>query len=246
MTYSDESYNLRIELATKGCELSAPELEKMQGDLDSLSRVTKDFPVSDLHITVIYHHRSHDYHVKTSLVLTKKTLFTGDRDVLVHPAYERCIRKLVKKVVAYKDRMAQGDERSKLEVGTHHDVLPTREPDAAVLEQTVQDADYSAFRAATDGYDEPIRKRIGRWIQRYPALEAALDDALTIDDIVEEVFLNAFERFSSRPEAVPLGEWLDQLIDPSIKDLLKNPDEELENINFARTLRETDSSEEPS
>ena len=58
MTFSDESYNLRIELDTKGCELSADEIEDMEVDLHTLRNLVEDFPVSDLHITVVYHHKA--------------------------------------------------------------------------------------------------------------------------------------------------------------------------------------------
>lgn len=42
-----------------------------------------------------------------------------------------------------------------------------------------------------------------------------------------------------RPFEVPLHQWLDDLIDPSLKALLRHPEEERENASFARTLRET-------
>ena len=102
MTFSDESYNLRIELDTKGCELSADEIARMEEDLGTLHKLVEQFPVSNLYITVIHHPRSNDYHVKTSLALPGRKLFTGDRDTVVHAAYERCLRKLTKKVKAYK------------------------------------------------------------------------------------------------------------------------------------------------
>jgi hypothetical protein len=35
-----------------------------------------------------------------------------------------------------------------------------------------------------------------------------------------------------------LGEWLDGLIDPSLKMLLREPDEGRQEASFARTLRE--------
>ncbi|HZZ81660.1 MAG TPA: hypothetical protein VFE62_24375, partial [Gemmataceae bacterium] len=59
-------------------------------------------------------------------------------------------------------------------------------------------------------------------------------------DAVEEVFLNAYERYPERPQALRLGEWMEELIDPSLRALLEHPDEELESINLARTLQEMD------
>jgi DNA-directed RNA polymerase specialized sigma24 family protein len=65
-----------------------------------------------------------------------------------------------------------------------------------------------------------------------------LGRARPIADVVEAVFLNAFEGYDRRPPGVRFGQWLETLIDGSLKGLLQNPDEELDNISFARTLRD--------
>lgn len=239
MRYSDESYNLRIELDTKHYDCSAEEIREMEDALEPLSRVSRDFPVSDLYITVIHHPRSKDFHVKTSLVLSGKTLFTGDRDANLYPAYERCVRKLVRKVETYKEKLTNAHEFTKQQEHTHVHVEPGSVPDHEALQQAVGDGDYVAFRRALDAYDDSLQKRIGRWIQRYPEVEAQLGATFTITDIAEEVFLNAFEQFEHRPPEELANEWLEGLIDPSVKALLRNTDEELENIRFARTSTET-------
>lgn len=77
----------------------------MERGLDALQKVVRRFPVRDLHIDVHRHARTGDYHLKTTLRLPGRTLFTGERDRSMHPAYERCIRKLVGKVVEYRRRM---------------------------------------------------------------------------------------------------------------------------------------------
>ena len=103
----------------------------------------------------------------------------------------------------------------------------------------MRSGDYESFRRALFVYEEPLRLSIGRWVQRYPEVNDRLGDKFGLPDILEEVFLNAFEQFDSRPKQVPLGEWLDNLIDPSLKQLLNSPDEELENISFVRSQRGT-------
>lgn len=239
MKFASEN-NLHIELDTKHCELSAAEIEKMEKCLSPLRQAVAQFPVSDLYITIIHHPRSKDYHVKTSLLLTGRTLFTGERDIYSYPAFERCITQLVKKLNAYKASLANEPETAKLGKGTYQELMATTPPDGRELEQAVESGDYATFRRATYGYEEPVRKRIGRWIQRFPEANAMIGNRLQLDDFVEEVFLNAFENYNQRPEAVRFGDWLENLIDPSLKVLLQNPDEEMENINFARTLREAE------
>jgi ribosome-associated translation inhibitor RaiA len=238
MAYANQKYNLRIQLDTKHCNVSPGEVAKMETALGHLARVAETFPVSDLYIYVRHHARSNDFHVKTSLVLPGRTLFTGDRDVAMYPAFERCVSKLVQKVEAYKRDLSNTVEVAKHEKGTRQEVHPDRDPDPRTLAEAVGGADYAAFRRATLGYEEPLRKRVGRWIQRYPEVEAQIGKCLEVADIVEEVFLNAFERYEHRPSGPSLGEWLEGLIDPSVRALLDHPDEEKENVNFARTLTE--------
>ncbi len=232
----NRTYNLHIELDTKHCSLSAGEIEKMERDLDPLAAVAADFPVSDLYITVAYYPQSNHFDVKTALILTGTTLFAADHDDVVHPAYERCVRKLVKRVEAYKARLSNKPEQSKQGKGTHQDVLPTAlPPDHETLDRAVAEGDYRAFRDALLVYEEPLRKRIGRWVQRYPEINDQIDRRLTLNDIVEEVFLTAFDQYEHRPPNMLPADWIESLIDPALKDLVRHFDEELENISFARS-----------
>ena len=208
MTFSDQSYNLRIELDTKGCELTAAEIEDMEEDLHTLKNQVEDFPVSDLHVTVVHHGRGDDYHVKTSLKLPSRTLFTGERDASVHPAFESCIRKLTKKVRAYKRQMRVGSEATKQAEGTRHEVRANGQIDLEVLIAAHASNDYSEFRSQLDVFEESLQERIACWIGRYPQLQSDLGHTLAVSDIVEEVFLNAFDRFERRPHQVSPGDWL--------------------------------------
>lgn len=240
MAFPDTLYNLRIELDTKNCDFAQDELDKMEEALDPLREPVRTFPVSDMYITVTFHPTPENYHVQASLVLPGRTLHTGDRDVNPLTAWSRCVRKLVHKVTAYKDNLAAKEEQRKAQEGTVQEVVPEAEPDAQQLQEAVEAGDPAAFRRATYVYEEPVRKRAGRWIQRYPEFENQLGDTFTLEDLVEEVFLNAFEHFNERPKELRLGQWLEELIDPSVKALLKHPDAEQENIEAVRTLRETE------
>jgi hypothetical protein len=238
MKPANTKHELRIQLDTKQCTLSAHEIEKMETNLGVLRTRAAQFPISDLYVTVTHFPRTGDYHVKTSLVLTGRTLFTGDRDVLVHPAFLRCIHKLIAKLDAYIETLANKPTIAKYREGTQLDVVGAGMPDAARIERAVQEGDYAAFRRTLDPFDESVRRRVSRWINRYPQLEARLGEVLSVDDAVEEVFLNAYERYLDRPQALRLGEWLENLIDPSLRALLDHPREELESISCARTLQE--------
>jgi ribosome-associated translation inhibitor RaiA len=244
MRFPETSYNLRIQLYQHECDLSSATLEQFERGLEPLRKPVEKFPISDLHISVTFQPRSQAYHVKTVLVLPGRSLAANELDQAVYSAFERCVRKLARRLEAYVASMAAMAEVAKYQKGTHHEVIPEREPDAQALQQAVEEQSYARFRAAMDVYEEVVRKRIGRWIERYPDLGQQLDTegGLSLDDAVEEVFLNAFEQYDRRPEGVRFGQWLEQLIDPSIRLLTAKPDEELENINFARTLRDAEPS----
>ncbi|REJ82687.1 MAG: hypothetical protein DWQ34_24135 [Planctomycetota bacterium] len=240
MPYSDETYNLRIELDTKHCSLSAEQISKMEGALQALHRATQSFPVSDLYVTVIHHPRSGDFHVKLALVLPGRTLFTGERHRDSYAAYKQCVDKLLRKVIAYKQDLDNASERSKQIKGTHQEIIPTQIPDHDDLRRAVDEGDYARFRNGMLMYEEPVRKRIGRWVQRDPELEALIGERLQLADIVEDVFLTAFERYHAKPNQMLPGDWLEELISVVLRALAADPDGELENVSMVRTAREAE------
>ncbi len=237
MKPSDRRNDFAIQIDAHQCSLSQTVTNRMRDASDSLARQVEHFPVASLHVLVERNARANDYSVKTDLFLTGETLVCREQDAQLYTAYERCLEGLAKEVQAYKNRLDQGTERQKTEKGTRQTVEPTSSPDMAAIDAAVRDQDYAAFRTATFAYEESVRKRIGRWVERYPKAEAQIGKGLKIADLVEEVFLDAFEKYARQPVGVRFGEWLEGLIDPAVKELLKNPDAELENIRQARSAR---------
>jgi ribosome-associated translation inhibitor RaiA len=215
--------------------LSPAEEQTLHGSLDLLSRQVEHFPIADLHVMIEGNARSNDVSVKFSLMLPGTTLVTNDHDASVHTAFERCLNSLQDSLQAYKDQLGRVPERHKAEKGTLQELHPTVPIDAEALARAADAGDFGAFRTALLPYEEGLRKRVGRWVQRYPAFEAQIGKGVEIADIVEDVFLLALEGYAHRPLDVALGVWLENLIDPAIKALQSHRDEELENINLART-----------
>ena len=233
MTFSDETYGLRVETDSKDFTISPEEQEKMDTDLETLRKLVKNFPHPELKIEIS--HQSY-YRVRTSLLLPGRTFFTADEDQSLHPAWERCIRKLVKRVDGYKEKLGNKPTYAKEVKGTLHDVRPSMDPELEDIIAAVEAQDYPAFRRVLSVYDEAIELRAGRWVERYPEAEAMLGDGLAISEIVEEVYLNAFERFDERPP-LRMGEWLESLIDPSVRALLNDPAGEKENLSFIESAK---------
>jgi hypothetical protein len=216
------------------CQPSDAEYDKMLDGLDSLARQVEDFPQHDLRIRIEWNNRSNDYSVKTTLLLPGRSLVCNEHDTVMHCAFERCIASLEESTVAYKDALGGVAARQKLEKGTQKEILPLTPVDPLALVDAVRAGDYAAFRIAIAGFEDPVRLRAGRWVERYPEVQARMGHGLEINDVVDEVFLDAFEQFEHRPNDVPLGDWLENLLGPAVRALEAHPDEELENINMAR------------
>jgi len=240
MPFSDQSYNLLVDLDMKHCELAPNVLDRMEGALAPLGEMVQHFPVSKLQVLVSYRHRTTDYVVRTSLILSGETLVSSDHHPEVYTAFSHCIENLVRELEGYKDRLGNVPEQAKQREGTHHELVPTLIPDPEAIEAAINEGDYTAFRTALSGYDGPVRAQVGRWVERYPQVAARIGNGLEIADIVEDVFLTAFEDYNHRPKEVRFGEWLGHLIDPAVKTMASHPDTELENVNMVRLAREAE------
>jgi hypothetical protein len=239
MQYSDDSSHLRVEIWSQGCDIPPDERARMQAALAGLGAVARDFPASDLAIRALYHPRSQSYHVEFKLKLPGRTLFGSETDPYLDSAFQRGLRKLVRKAEAHRDHPdREAAEAAGQRIALDREVVAPEDPDAGRLAEAVRNGDYRSFRTALTPYEEWVRKQVGRWVQRYPEAEAQVGGRLLLGDVIEEVYLNAFEGFTGRPTEVRFSEWLDGLIDPSLKALLRHPDEERQGATLARTLRE--------
>ncbi len=216
-------------------ELTEAEENKMLDGLDPLALAVENFPQHDLRVVAEWRPRNNEYVVKISLLLPGRTLVCSEHNPVLHAAYEKCLDVLIEKVKAYKDQLGQVPERQKQEKRTHQEMTPAVPIDPATLDAAVRAADYPAFRAAIAPYEDPLRLRVGRWVERYPEVQGRMGRGLEVIDVVEGVFLTAFEQYLSRPPGVRFGDWLEGLIDPTVRAIAHHPDEELENINMARS-----------
>jgi ribosome-associated translation inhibitor RaiA len=236
MPFSDELYDMQIETDAGNVTISPNEQEKMDRDLDTLRKMIAHFPSPQLKLE-ISNQTPGIFRVSASLRLAGRTLFTAGEAGTLHAAWDTAVRRLMDKVRAYKDHLGRVPERQKEAEGTLHEIVPTMPPDSAALERAARQLDYRAFRAAMNVYEDALEKRVGRWIERYPDAEAQLGDGLLISEIAEEVILNAFDRYAGRPQSLRLGQWLENLIDPSIQTLLRDGGAEKENLSFIESAK---------
>ncbi len=227
-------HKLQVHFDSHHYKLTDDELTSLADDADLLAKAVGNFPMAELRVLIEQNGRAGDFSVKLSLLLPNHTIVGSDQDANLHVAFERSMQSVLENVRAYKDRLGQVEGRRKAEAGTQQDLTPDAALDFTRVDAAAAAGDYAAFRAALAAYDDPLRLRAGRWVERYPNVQARLGRGLEVVDVAEEVFLLAFEGYAARPQGVPFGTWLEGHLDQAVKALDANPDGELENINMAR------------
>jgi hypothetical protein len=229
--------NLRVEFETQDCTIPKDERARMEESLAPVAEAVRGLPAADLRFKVMYHPNRQAYHVEARLQLSAASVSTGEWDPYLDSAFQRCVQRLIRKVQAFREHPdGEAEARAERLAALDQDVVAPEDPAAGPLGEAVRAGDYRTFRTALAVYEEWLRKRVGRWVQRFPEAEARVGHDLRLGDLVEEVFLNAFEGYTERTTAVRLSDWLDSLIDPSLKEFLRHPDEERANASLARTI----------
>jgi ribosome-associated translation inhibitor RaiA len=236
--FTDE--RLRVEITTKACDLSSQERARLQRWLAPVAAWVKGIPGATLRLDAVHHPGSGLYRVEGELKLPGRTLVTGEQDADLEAALRGCADKMTLEAEAYREQpdrqaLAAAERRAALD----EVVVAPEDPADGRLAESARAGNYRAFRIALADYEEWLRKRVGRIVQRIPEAQARVGRELLLGDVVEGVYLEAFERFTRRPTAVRLSEWLEGLIEPSIRALLRHPDEERAAASAARTARET-------
>ena len=218
---------LQVEFHTRRCQLSSRDRKRIDSDLDQLRELISGLSSADLDIDVRKNPKNNDYQVKTTLRLPQGTLFTGERDGGLDAAWKRCFRKLIQKVESEEGLLDDLPDVLPVAVG------PSAGPDPVAAHMAFVEGRFSAFRDALLVCEASLEKRIGRGIDRDKRATRMLGDAFSLRDVIDGVYLTAFDRFEERRGA-DLGEWLEGLVEESITALVNDPEGELENIERVR------------
>ncbi len=145
---------------------------------------------------------------------------------------------MIRRIEHYKSTMSGEPEQARVAAGTTMEVEPNRPMDGKQVVAAIESGDYTEFRKAMHPIEESLRNRVGRWVQRYPQIQAKIGTRFTIADIVEETFMLAFDRYGDWQPEMFFGQWIETLIDPAMKAIAHDPEGELEAISFQRTWSE--------
>lgn len=242
MQYSAEYRRTHVELETRECTLPEDERARIQEGLDLIAEEVVEFPASNLWLKIVYHPDSQQYHARAKLQLPGETIITDAYSPWLDESLQHSFDKIRRRIEQYKGR--QDDYTGKLAPqqaapsAVTHVAVPT-DTHSGELGEAVLRGDFRAFRLALADHEGPLRTRVAQWVLRYPDVDAMVGTAFDQDDIVEEVFLWAFEDYPDRPKETSLTQWLNDFIDPAVKALRTDP-EAREAASFARTLSTPD------
>jgi ribosome-associated translation inhibitor RaiA len=229
-----DKYHLKVAIETQECRIPEDVRSAIQPQIDRIGQAVRQFPESELYVTVVYHPKSNAYHAQAKLRVPGETVITGARDGYIDVAIRHCLDKVGRRAERLEpDDEAVEEARRDIDLSAP-DIAPT-DLDSGTLGPAVLEDNYREFRRALLGQEEPLRKRVGRWVQRYPQVDELVGVEFEIADLVEEVFLLAFEGYADRPKHLSRHEWLDSLIDPAVKSFWADP-ESREAVKFAQTL----------
>jgi ribosome-associated translation inhibitor RaiA len=228
-------HKLQVHFDLHECQFTPEALADLADELDGVALQAGNFPEGDARALIEWNGRNNEYSVKLTLILPGETLVTSDHDPVAHAAFKRAVASLERELEGYKDRLDRVDGWRTQDAATASPLTPAESVDGTALDAAVAAGDYPAFRAAVGPYEDALRLRIGRWVERYPEIQARMGRDFDVMDLTEGVLLTAFEKHPHRHLEVPYGEWLEGLIDPTVRAVAHDPAGELANINMARS-----------
>jgi RNA polymerase sigma factor (sigma-70 family) len=199
-----------------------PRLESSwEKELPRIQKLLKPYPpdLQEIRLTVIHHEskpQGSRYEVKAVLRVPTGTLVAGASGRDPEALLDHVADTLVWEIKRHKER-ARRDQSSEQKTRNRADlaaVLP-------LLEKHAEDGDQAGFLRL-------IRPRLGflrdyvRRELRHLEIRGKLDRGeATVDDVLDEVTVRAWDRFSDRPRDLDLDLWLTTLVDDTLKDWTK-------------------------
>ena len=231
---------LDADLDAENMTLSETEVSAIETEVDRLRPLVAEFPTKVLHVNLKYNDNSEDYEVRLALVLPGQTFATGGVTQSWHLGLETAVTKLIRRIKHYKEDLEGITDRRHHAQDTDHAVEPTQQIDGNAVTEAVGSGNYGQYRRLMFPFESALRMRIGRWVERYPQVNQMIGDRIAIADIMEEVFMLAFDRHDQWTPGLMYGPWLETLVDPAVEAIANDPEGELQAIGFQRSWLELD------
>jgi len=231
---------MRLDIRSTNCDIPADERQRMETWISDLNDRLEGVGTSALFVRISFHPQSNDFNAELKLRTPHGTFKSRVKNEYLDSALAKSFESLTAQVEAdggHRKPTEEGaieDRRALLERRFTNDV----HADDGPLAQAVLAGDYQTFRNIISDYEDWLNRRVGRLIQRDPDAQLDVGNQFRISDVVEETYLQAFESFLHRPHNISLHEWLERLIDPALRALQQNREEEEEAVSYARTVRQ--------
>jgi hypothetical protein len=219
---------VHVDLKTSGLRLSDFDRDRFDQATEHLDKLTATWQSRRLHATVERAGHSNDCFVRMVLTLSSRRLISSDKSASPASSFQKCVDVLSRKIALMKERVER-----------NHGMRAVRraKEEASLLDldaarRAVDAGHYAGFRDALAEVPEQVEAEIGRRLKFHPDAEALLADEFVIQDLVEEVLHQAFERLGARPDRVTFKDWILGLVDPAIEEV----------VAAAQTIREAPAS----
>lgn len=231
-----------LQVDAENFQLSNDDLEQIRADCSDLDPLLVEFPTLRVLLNILHYERSNAYESKLSIVTPGQTISTRETAGSWNAAFNACLQKAHRRVKHYREIMQQQQADVPAYDAISGTVDPTQQLDGAVVSQAIESDDYLSFRKAMWPLEPALRRRVSEWLRRYPDLESMIladdDAAFSTADLVEEVFMLAFDQYGKWPREMFFGQWIETLIDPALENFANDPAGEAEKINYIRSALE--------
>ncbi|KAA5546117.1 hypothetical protein FYK55_04265 [Roseiconus nitratireducens] len=202
-------------LSVEGFTLSPEELAVVSSEINRVRPLVTERPEQLPHVSIRFDPDGEIYHVLIDTEVSGQSVHSRANDGQWQTALRTAIRKLVPRfeaAVESNGTLGAGRESSDEEaVGRARWAL-----DESALQRAVEQNNYAQFRAQLYPLEPHLHERIGREVRCDVMPDEAHADHLFMADIIEDLFLMAFEQFDQRPQDITFVQWLDSLIAPTI------------------------------
>lgn len=223
MRYTRHQNRFRLNLDLQATELHGDDLAELEQILLPLEQWASGAP-AELMMSIAPDEKDGGFQVKASLIVNGETLYVAEQTDGINEAVSRCVEQLGEQL---RSQSASSDQTP------HHQRKPLA---ADALQTAVRAGDYSAFRKAVSVYEEPIRKKIELWAAEHPEILAQVGGHQPPADVLEEVFVRAFEHYERISHRHP-GHWLDESFNAVVESLLHHAGTGKRNIGSTQTDR---------
>jgi RNA polymerase sigma factor (sigma-70 family) len=212
---------MRLTLASNEVKFTESDEERFRSELARVEELVAAERKSHLHV-IVSRTRDDHFQVGLTLDLPKRFLYATESDTAVDSAFRLATETLLRKLKRYSDRLGRTEKRKRQALSPQTDVAP--------LVEAAAHGDFEAFRANIEEHVQRLESVI-KWELHHDArMDGAARARVSVEDLVDEVLADLFERYKTEPPALAAEKWMIRrslmLLDRRIRETLRVPREQ--------------------